>query len=256
MQGWFEVDGLRVDLDDVTGYYLRPYPPVEQQAGPMAPEQVAALDTLLLAVAEHAPSRITVLNRPSAMACNASKPAQTATIGAGWFAVPPTVVTNDWTVAQAFWDEHQDVVYKSTSGVRSIAARLTPAHRDRFGRLSTCPTQFQAYIPGVDHRVHVVGQQVFTVRIETRALDYRYAARENEPRVMAPAELPDDIAQRCIDLTSYLRLGLTGIDLRQTPDGEWYCFEVNTSPAFSWFEDHTALPIAAAVTTLLLNGDG
>jgi glutathione synthase/RimK-type ligase-like ATP-grasp enzyme len=255
MHGWFEIDGTHLDLDEISGYYVRPYPPVEQEAGWVAPNQVAALDALLLALAEHAPSHIAVVNRPSAMAGNDSKPSQTATIAAGWFAVPPTVVTNDRTVAQSFWDEHADVVYKSTSGVRSIAARLTPAHRARFDRLSTCPTQFQAYVPGVDHRVHVVGDEVFTVRIETRAVDYRYAARESEARTMAAAVLPADVAQRCIDLSRHLGLRLTGIDLRRTPAGEWYCFEVNTSPAFSWFADHTGLPIAEAVTSLLLKGD-
>jgi D-alanine-D-alanine ligase-like ATP-grasp enzyme len=29
---------------------------------------------------------------------------------------------------------------------------------------------------------------------------------------------------------------VAGIDLRRTPSGEWYCFEVNPSPAYSWFD--------------------
>jgi D-alanine-D-alanine ligase-like ATP-grasp enzyme len=46
-------------------------------------------------------------------------------------------------------------------------------------------------------------------------------------------------------------LGLAGIDLRLDPDGQWWCFEVNTAPGFIWFEDHTGLPIAAAVARAL-----
>ncbi|HYX61651.1 MAG TPA: hypothetical protein VE888_21875, partial [Streptosporangiaceae bacterium] len=38
------------------------------------------------------------------------------------------------------------------------------------------------------------------------------------------------------------------------PDGDWYCFEVNTAPAFSWFQDHTGQPIADAVAALLQHG--
>jgi D-alanine-D-alanine ligase-like ATP-grasp enzyme len=47
---------------------------------------------------------------------------------------------------------------------------------------------------------------------------------------------------------------LAGIDLRRTDDGEWCCFEVNPSPGFSFYEDHTGQPIAAAVAELLVAG--
>ncbi len=137
-------------------------------------------------------------------------------IAAGWFPIPPMVVTNERSVAEAFWAEHGDVVYKSTSAVRSIAARLTPAHRARLDRLGTCPTQFQGYVPGVDYRVHVVGDDVFTVQVRSQAVDYHYAAREGVPRVMAAATLPDALAVRCVDLTQHLGLAVSGIDLRQT----------------------------------------
>jgi D-alanine-D-alanine ligase-like ATP-grasp enzyme len=42
-------------------------------------------------------------------------------------------------------------------------------------------------------------------------------------------------------------LELAGIDLRIRPNGEVVCFEVNPSPAFSYYEERTGLPIAAAV---------
>ena len=50
-------------------------------------------------------------------------------------------------------------------------------------------------------------------------------------------------------------LHLAGIDLRQTPEGTWYCFEVNPSPAFTFFEAGAGQPIAAAVAALLLSLD-
>lgn len=40
---------------------------------------------------------------------------------------------------------------------------------------------------------------------------------------------------------------IAGIDLRRTHDGTWYCFEVNSSPGFSDFEEATGQPIAEAV---------
>ena len=50
-------------------------------------------------------------------------------------------------------------------------------------------------------------------------------------------------------------LHLAGIDLRQTPRGEWYCLEVNPSPGFTYYEAVTGQPIAAAVAELLVRQD-
>jgi len=35
------------------------------------------------------------------------------------------------------------------------------------------------------------------------------------------------------------------------PDGEWYCFEINPSPGFIYYERHSGLPISAALADLL-----
>ena len=56
---------------------------------------------------------------------------------------------------------------------------------------------------------------------------------------------------RCIRLTERLRLPFAGLDLRRAPDGRFVCFEVNPSPAFSFYEAHTGLPIANAVARYL-----
>ena len=58
------------------------------------------------------------------------------------------------------------------------------------------------------------------------------------------------MAKRCRSLTQVLGLELAGIDLRQDAAGLWWCFEVNTSPGFIWFEDQTGQPIAQAVASL------
>ena len=48
-----------------------------------------------------------------------------------------------------------------------------------------------------------------------------------------------------------MELSVAGIDLRKTPEGEWVCFEVNTSPAFTYYEEATHQPIARAIARLL-----
>jgi D-alanine-D-alanine ligase-like ATP-grasp enzyme len=68
---------------------------------------------------------------------------------------------------------------------------------------------------------------------------------------MRPFALPDEIARRCVEVTARLGLVLSGVDLRLGADGAWTCFEVNPMPAYSYFEAHTGLPIAAALGGLL-----
>jgi hypothetical protein len=41
------------------------------------------------------------------------------------------------------------------------------------------------------------------------------------------------------------------MDLRRTPDGGFVCFEVNPSPAYSFYQDRTGQPIATAIARYL-----
>ena len=171
------------------------------------------------------------------------------------FATPDTLITTDADAAKAFWAEHGTVIYKSISGVRSIVARLGETHLPRMDDLAWCPTQFQQYVPGDDYRVHVVGEEVFACRIRCAADDYRYASRQDLPVSIEACELPSECAERCRRLASSMDLALAGVDLRLTPDGRWFCFEVNPSPAFSYYQNTTGQPIAAAVAHLLMQGN-
>ena len=88
---------------------------------------------------------------------------------------------------------------------------------------------------------------MLATEIVTDAVDYRYAARDGLQTSMRPIELPDDAAQACLDLSIALDLPLCGIDLKRTDDGRYFCFEVNPSPAFTYYEEHTEQPIAMAI---------
>jgi D-alanine-D-alanine ligase-like ATP-grasp enzyme len=112
-----------------------------------------------------------------------------------------------------------------------------------------CPTQFQQYVPGTDTRVHVVGTEIFPCEIVCGATDYRYPGDEEVE--LRACRLPPEVEERCFQLSSAMNLPVAGIDLRVTPDGEWYCLEVNPSPAYSYYQAHAGLPISAAVARLL-----
>jgi glutathione synthase/RimK-type ligase-like ATP-grasp enzyme len=194
-----------------------------------------------------------VINRPSTMGSNSSKPYQLDLIRSLGFEIPETLITTVPDAALEFWSKHRDVIYKSISGVRSVVSRVGPEHSDRLADVANCPTQFQRYIKGTDYRVHVVGNEVFAAEIISRADDYRYARRSGFDIEIRAKTLPPDVADRCRVLSKSLCMAVAGVDLRLTPDGKWYCFEVNPSPAFTFYADETDQPIGAAIARLLVH---
>jgi hypothetical protein len=250
------VGGEDIDLDAVHAAYLRPHEsgrlPAVLATPPGSPERRHAVhvDQALNAWSDRTPAY--VLNRPRAATSNGSKPYQLRAVAAVGFRVPHTLVTTDPLRAVEFLREHGDVIVKSVSGVRSRVRRVGPSDADRLADVATCPTQFQRRVPGVDVRVHVVGAELFATEISSGADDYRYARQQGcaEP-TLTEIDLPDEVAARCRALSARLSLPVAGIDLRRTPDGEWFCFEVNPSPGFTYYESSTGQPIAAAVAGLL-----
>jgi hypothetical protein len=249
------VDGRWVDLASVTAAYLRPFDscrlPQILEAGPesAAWKHAVSLDDILLTWA--ALTEALLVNPLHAMSPNNSKPYQLEQLrNIGW-SVPDTLITTDPLAARDFWEQHGEVVYKSISGVRSKVSRLRPEHLDRLPSISSCPTQLQQHIEGADVRVHVAGEQVFACEMRSEADDYRYPAG---PVDVFPCALPFDVEDRCRKTAADLQLPFVGIDLRRTRYGEWFCFEANPSPGFTYYENTAGLPIGRAVAELLAGG--
>lgn len=253
ISGLLTLTGLDVELEAITAAYVRPYDywriGAVGRAGRDSDKGRHALgfDDSLWLWAELTEAR--VVNRPSAMASNGSKPRQAMTIRSHGFEVPDTLVTTDADAARSFQSRHGEVVYKSVSGVRSIVSRLGPDDV-RLEDVAWCPTQFQEFVPGTDYRVHVVGDDLFCAKIESEADDYRYGASRGVGVSVVPASLPDEWSSKCLALSKDLGLHVTGIDLRRTPAGAWYCFEVNPSPAFTFYDRHDQ-GIGSAIARLL-----
>jgi glutathione synthase/RimK-type ligase-like ATP-grasp enzyme len=189
-----------------------------------------------------------VVNRCAPMASNSSKPYQAQLIRKEGFLVPESLITNDPELVRDFRARHGRVIYKSISAVRSIVQELSDEDEERLERIRWCPTQFQAFVGGTNVRVHTIGNQAFATAVRSDATDYRYAARQmGESAELREVVLSDELTDRCLRLSRSLGLEFAGIDLKVTPDEEIYCFEVNPSPAFSYYEANTGQPISAAV---------
>jgi glutathione synthase/RimK-type ligase-like ATP-grasp enzyme len=239
--GWVDVRGRRLPLDDIHGIYLRP--------GEARGRRALAASTTLLAVASSLPA--TVVNRPTAGRSNWSKPFQLGLLRAAGLAVPDTLVTTDPAAARAFLHRHGRVVYKSVSGVRSIVASLGPGDADRLDAVTTGPVQLQQWIRGLDVRVHVIGDRWFATAVDSPADDYRYGALDGHEPAMTAYDLPDGLGCLLVGLARSMGLLVAGADLRVTPEGTWFAFEVNPSPGFTFYEDATGQPIAPAIAELL-----
>lgn len=195
-----------------------------------------------------------IANRPSAMGSNVSKPYQAQLIAACGFLTPPTLISRSEAEVRAFRRQYGRVIYKSISSVRSIVRELTAERLSALEKLRHLPVQFQALIEGTDVRAHVAGREVFATEIASDAVDYRYAGRDGLTVAMAPVELPEEVRERCLTLSDALDLPLCGIDLKRTAGGRYVCFEVNPSPAYSYYEQETGQPIAQALVRYLAHG--
>lgn len=265
-RGWsgtLSRDGERIALGDLDGVYLRLmdegiFPDVAALADDdPARARLRDLSLLLHAWFDVAPGR--VANRPRAMMSNMSKTYQAVTIRAAGFSVPETLVSNDpeqvLAFAAACARDGDTLVYKSVSGTRSVVQAFGEQDKEKLARIRWCPTQFQRRVAGTDVRVHVIGDRLFPTRIDSEAVDYRYAMQQTGVDAeLSETGLPDRVAEACVALAAQLGLSFAGIDLRQTPDDEYYCFEVNPCPAYSYYERRTGAPIARALVNWLAGG--
>lgn len=252
--GSLNLSGVTIDVRDVSGIYSRMAEPSTMPKRMGVDDQTMnrsrAVQLLLADWVETAQCR--VANRTGPMASNGSKPYQAMQIERSGLRTPTTLITTIPKAAEAFMALHENqVIYKSISGIRSIVRKVGASERTSLDRIRSMPTQFQALVPGTDLRVHVVGEEVYPIEINSSAVDYRYASRDGLDAELTPCELPDEVADNCRDLSKRLELPFCGIDLRRTPEGEHLCFEVNPSPAYSYYENATGQQIARGLVRYL-----
>jgi glutathione synthase/RimK-type ligase-like ATP-grasp enzyme len=254
--GKLQLNGDSYQLDDFTAVFTRLMdyrflPEIKDQPEDSPDRQLSRnLFDTLTRWAEITPGR--VVNRTAPMGSNFSKPYQAQLIKRYGFEVPETLITNDPELVRQFRARQGKVIYKSISGVRSIVQTLSDEDMTRLDSIRWCPTQFQGFVEGTNVRVHVIGQKVFATAITTDATDYRYAHRQGSDYAdLRAVDLSDELSEMCVNLTAGLGLAFAGIDLKVTPENHVYCFEVNPSPAFSYYEANTGQPISEAVAEYL-----
>lgn len=235
----------RVEFADLCGVFARfapePAPPPGITLDPQALERFRAerraglhelLDRLPCPVA----------NRPSAGRSNGSKPLQMAMLEAAGFRVPEWIVSNEHKQVAAFAEALGEApIYKAVCGLRSRVRRLDDELLRRL-KEGTSPVLVQAYVPGIDVRVHVAGDVCLATAVDGIGVDYRF----DGSRSYQPYEVPPPIGRLCTGVSRTEGLLLAGFDFRVCEQG-WFCLEVNPMPSFIPYQWATGQPIAETV---------
>ncbi|MFJ7085938.1 MvdC/MvdD family ATP grasp protein [Streptomyces griseus] len=247
-------DGL-IDLDDIKAvwwrkpYVPRPSPELSRVQFPYARREsdyaVKGLWELLL----HKPD-VYWMSNPHNIRRAGNKMIQMVRAAAHGLVSPKTIITNDPEDVRAFYEEtSQRMVFKSMTGPFLLPGEVeekyisetfvpglplvrpfTEEDMKQVDSVRQSACMFQELVEK-DHelRVTVFEDQIFTCRIESQRNDLtRYDWRRQDSVPLATAgELPDSVANACLELMKEFGLRYGAFDFIVTPEGEHVFLEVN-----------------------------
>jgi len=182
------------------------------------------------------------------------------------FIIPKTIITNDpFEVRNFFYKCKNGMIIKplylgfinNPKNPQNIFTSIvTENDLEDVESVSFAPSIFQERVlKQYDIRVTVVGERVFTAKIETNDLpanipDWRFAATEklhHEKYI-----LPNEIEDICIELVKRLELDFGAIDLAFDNEGNYVFFEINPNGQWAWLESLLGFPISEAIVNRLI----
>lgn len=181
--------------------------------------------------------------------------------------IPDTLISNDPEAVQAFADAHPNgiitkmmtafAVYSEGEEQVVFTNKLTDEDLADLSGLNYCPMTFQEHlVKKLEHRVTVVGRQIFSAAIDSTGND----KAENDWRkdgdalidAWVPTKLPDTVEAAILRLMDRFGLNYGAMDIIQTHDDQYYFLEVNPCGEWFWLELYAKLPIGKAIAEVLL----
>lgn len=176
--------------------------------------------------------------------------------------VPETLVTNHPEKIRDFYENHsgQIITKLLVPQVQSMEAhpnfsytcRISEEHLEHLDQVRGMPQIFQPFISKArEYRVVVLGERFFTGSLEIPltgplALDWRQATEEDD-LVWSEDELPAGLQDKALQMMEELGLVFGVFDFAETPEGEFYFFEVNQAGEWGMLEHYLDLPISRAI---------
>ncbi len=139
-------------------------------------------------------------------------------------------------------------------------ARLTQLFQrsdvEKLQSLAACPMIFQEYVEKrYEYRVTVVGEEVYSCRIDSQAAGGRTATDWRHYNIPATphykANLPARVDDGLVKLVAALGLTYAAIDIAESLDGDFFFLELNSMGQWLWIELLTDLPISMAIARQL-----
>jgi hypothetical protein len=173
------------------------------------------------------------------------------------FQIPQTLVTNDPVEVLAFNDRvGGQVIYKPQTDVKYHFAETRLLDENALQKLdsvSLAPVIFQEFIPAAfDIRLTVAGRKIFATKIHSQEGKPKLDWRVDLLVPMESIPVPNSIVAPTHQLMAQLGLDYGALDLRVTPQGEIYFFEVNPSGQFLFCELNGRLEITEALCEVLI----
>lgn len=199
------------------------------------------------------------VNHPNRIGDAEYKPAGLAAAAACGFKVPPTLITNRPDDTRAFIKDNGAVIFKPLSvplylrdGV-SQTVPVTEVDADEIDEsIAGTMHLFQARLDKVaDVRVTVIGDRVFSVRIDCDLLDWR---TDYSRHTYTAIPTPPEIERAIFAYLKHFGLVFGAFDFALSHADEWTFIECNPSGQWAWMEPPTGLPMTEALADLLERG--
>jgi glutathione synthase/RimK-type ligase-like ATP-grasp enzyme len=171
--------------------------------------------------------------------------------------LPRTLVTTNAQAAREFIDSVRPakVVFKAFLAAIQEWRETRLIEQEDLDRLELvryAPVIFQEYVPGVDLRITMIGDDIFAAEIDVRNTSYEVDMRMVVGEGLVKAvTLPQAVQTQLRKLQHRLKLVYGAIDMRRTEEGEYVFLEVNPAGQWLFVEQRTGLPIARALADYL-----
>jgi hypothetical protein len=199
------------------------------------------------------------------------------------FEIPRTLITSDPEEVRSFYDVcNGQMVFKVMTdpllGAPTMAEKhpdqpspseqwetkttmITGAELEHLESVRLVPCLFQEYIPKrLEYRITIIGDDIFAAEIDSQSRDSTTVdwRNWNEGGFDIPyrkADLPVEIAERCLALVRSYDLNFSALDLILTPDDRYVFIENNPNGQFIWVEMLVPeLEMTAALAACLIRG--
>ena len=175
---------------------------------------------------------------------------------------PETLITNEPQKIHDFFHRHQGkiitkllvptVVSMEFHQDFAYTCMVREEHLAHLNQVRGRPQIFQPFLRKLrEYRVAVVGEQIFVGALDVPstgplAIDWRQAT-EDDGLKWENRALPDEIADKALQLMELLGLNFGVFDFVETLDGEFYFLEVNQAGEWGMLQRDLELPIAQAI---------